>query len=76
MTKVSYEIYDVRTKETIGEFTDYDAMKQTMAELKAKSKEVGEYCPYSYRQVYTPIAQKDEGAKSYIEFYKNKFVRA
>lgn len=75
MTKLTYEIYDVRTKDVALVFTDYDLMKQIMAELKAKSKEIGEYCPYSYRQAYTPIAQRDEDAKSYIEFYKNKFAR-
>ena len=76
MTKVSYEIYDVRTGQVALRFTDYDRMRQSLAEIKETWKEKGEFCPAAYRQVYTPIVQKDEDAKSYIQFYKDKFARA
>lgn len=76
MTKVSYEIYDVKTGAIVLRFTDYHKMLTALADAKRIYKEDGEYCPLTYRQVYTPIVNEDENAKSYIEFYKNKYASA
>lgn len=76
MTKVSYEIYDVRTGKVALTFTDYDRMLQSLAEIKETWREKGEFCPAAYRQIYTPIVQREEDAKSYIQFYKDKFAKA
>lgn len=76
MTKLTYEIYDVRTGEKVMEFTDYDAMKKTLAETREIWKEDGHgYCPLSYKQKYTP-EHISVGEKNYIQFYKDKFAKA
>ena len=69
MTKVSYEIYDAKTGAIVLRFTDYDKMLEALADARRIYKE-------TYRQVYTPIVQREEDAKSYIQFYKDKFARA
>ena len=74
MTKLSYEIYDVRNGERIAEFTDYERMKQTLAEIKQNHAEAGEYCPVSYRQKYTPQHEHSED-RNYIQFFKDKFAK-
>lgn len=71
MTKLSYEIYNVKTDEVLGEFTDYTKCLATMTALRETATENGVYCPYSYRQVYTPIANTDPKAKNYREWYRN-----
>ena len=76
MTKVSYEIYDAKTGAIVLRFTDYDKMLEALADARRIYKEDEEYCPLTYRQVYTPIVQREEDAKSYIQFYKDKFARA
>lgn len=76
MTKVSYEIYDAKTDAVVLRFTDYDKMLTALEDARRIYKEDGEYCPLTYRQVYTPIVQREEDAKSYIQFYKNKFASA
>ena len=48
MTKLSYEIYNVKTDEVLGACTDY-----------------------TYRQVYTPMANADPNARNYREWYRN-----
>lgn len=76
MTKVSYEIYDAKTDAVVLRFTDYDKMLTALEDARRIYKEDGEYCPLTYRQVYTPIVQREENAKSYIQFYKDKYASA
>lgn len=70
MTKVTYEIYDVKTNEVVLTFTDYHKMLKTLEETRETYREAGEYCPLSYRQVYTPT-RAEVGEKNYIDWYRN-----
>lgn len=76
MTKLSYEIYDTKTGAVVLRFTDYDKMLVSLEDARRIYREGNEYCPLTYRQVYTPIVQRDDNAKSYIKFYKNKYAKA
>ena len=76
MTKVSYEIYDTKTGAVVLRFTDYKKTLTALADAKQVYEENGEYCPLAYRQIYTPIVQRDKDAKSYIEWYRNKYANA
>ena len=72
MTSLTYEIYDP-TDYTVKEsgFSTLEAVQTRVKELKEPYKAAGLYFPWSYRAVYTPIASKEDGAKSYVEWYKN-----
>ena len=71
MTSLTYEIYDP-TDYTVKEsgFSTLEAVQTRVKELKEPYKAAGLYFPWSYRAVYTPIAPKEDGAKSYVEWYK------
>ena len=71
MTKLTYEIYDTADY-TVKEsgFSSLSEVQARVKELKESYKAAGLYFPWSYRAVYTPIAPKEEGAKSYINLYK------
>ena len=71
MTSLTYEIYD-SSDYTVKEsgFTSLDEVRARVKELKEPYKVAGLYFPWSYRAVYTPIAPKEDNAKSYVEWYK------
>lgn len=71
MTSLTYEIYD-SSDYTVKEsgFATLEAVQSRIAELKEPYKAAGLYFPWSYRAVYTSIAPKEDGAKSYVEWYK------
>lgn len=71
MTKLSYEIYNVKTDEVLGTCTDYTECLARMTALRETARENKVYCPYAYRAVYTPIASADPNAKNYREWYRN-----
>lgn len=71
MTKLSYEIYNVKTDEILGTCTDYAECLARMTALRETARENKVYCPYAYRAVYTPIASADPKAKNYREWYRN-----
>ena len=71
MTSLTYEIYDPYDY-TVKEsgFTSLDEVQARVKELKEPYTAAGLYFPWSYRAVYTPIAPKEDNAKSYVEWYK------
>ena len=71
MTKLSYEIYNVKTDEILGACTDYAECLARMTALHETARENGVYCPYAYRAVYTPMANADPKARNYREWYRN-----
>ena len=71
MTKLSYEIYNVKTNEVLGEYKDYCKCLAEMTALHETARENGTYCPYTYRQVYTPMANADPKTRNYREWYRN-----
>ena len=71
MTKLSYEIYNVKTNEVLGDRMNYIKCLAYMTALRDTARENGVYCPYAYRAVYTPIANTDPKAKNYREWYRN-----